>query len=163
LSSLALQDEDPTITAFEPDNSRNSSIREVDSYPVKSTNNIHLVRHQMCAITPTGSKEFYSSGNPIANPTDLTRGAGHRAPPEGSEESRADDTRIEAQPRIQISQAEWYKERDVVSGAALMPTDANRNELMAYQYLLNHHRRQLSHLRQQIDVRWVAAYASSQH
>jgi hypothetical protein len=46
-------------------------------------------------------------------------------------------THVDDRPTVQISHVEWNKARDAMSGTALLPTDANQNMLMAYQYLLH--------------------------
>jgi hypothetical protein len=102
----------------------------------------------MCVITPTGSEEFDSTGNPLVTLANLARVARYRAPPKGTGEHTADDMRTKDRPTVWISQVEWYKARDVVSGAAILPMDVNWNVIMAYQYLLPCQKRQLAQLQQ---------------
>jgi hypothetical protein len=70
---LALQDEDPIITSLELKKS------------------INFIWHQVYAVISLAtSEDFDSTGNPLVNPENLTRGSKYQAP--GTEGRTTDDT-----------------------------------------------------------------------
>ena len=96
------------------------------------------MRHQICVLTASGREEgeeseaFDSTGNPLVDPEDLTKGTGRRNQGAKNRET------------IRLSVAAWDKAREAMSGTTPMTPDATREELMAYQDLLHRARRELA-------------------
>ena len=103
-------------------------------------------------FSTTNSLHFNSQGNPYVDPADLTRGTGNKYPAAEGGPPRE---------KIKISQAAWDRVKQAMDGTVPMTTQANAEELMAYQYSLSRVRREIAKATTLLDARKAAADESS--
>jgi hypothetical protein len=118
------------------------------------TNDVYRARHQVYAIitgySGEGSEVFDSLGNPIINTDNRTQGGRYQAPPEEYQSDQDNGQNGQTQTVVRIS---WDRVKQAMHGGLPLLTDATREELMAYHYLICRQQKELLRVHQQLDER----------
>jgi hypothetical protein len=115
MSSLEIQDDEPTIFFSEPYYSNNTC-------------------SQVYATIEEASKDLDSANNAMTDPTKLKR---------GSKYIETDEATIATREKNRLIAIEWTTIRAAINGTTHIPLDASREVLMGYQYALYRQGRRL--------------------
>jgi hypothetical protein len=86
-------------------------------------------RNQVLAIVGNNSEEFNDNNNPVLNPANINRGENHLA------EGETIDS-LASREKVRLSVEEWNTIKEAVEHGVPIPTDANKNMLLGYHYVL---------------------------